>query len=278
MKDEIKIEITVPEDMGEAFPIWQACFGDSGEYINMFLSYAEGHCKCLLARHEGKAVSMFFLQECSAEAHPAYYLYAAATLPEYRGRGIMGGMIEAAANYARGEGKAFIILSPAEESLFGYYEKFGFKAAFSRKIVSLNGAGSEEKASPESGDSLFESREKILKNIPHTRWNEAFLSYAERENAFFGGRTIRFGDSYALARKIGNEALIFELCAEDEAAARAIAEEAMRSFGCETAKIYLPAQSDLFKNRPARIQRNGMALALGGAELKDDGYLGLTLE
>lgn len=52
----------------------------------------------------------------------------------------------------------------------------------------------------------------------------------------------------------------------------------MQILGCEKAEIYLPVQSDWFKDCPARVQKNGMALALCGAELADDGYLGLTLE
>lgn len=121
-------------------------------------------------------------------------------------------------------------------------------------------------------------RESNLKNILHAEWDEAFLRYVERENSFFGGETIRLGDSYALARKNENEALLFELCAEDEETARALAEKAMRIFECRSAKIYLPTQSEFFTDCPTKLQKNGMALALGGAVLADDGYLGLTLE
>ena len=77
---------------------------------------------------------MLFLLESSVcfqgQENRAAYLYAAATLPQYRSRGIMGGMIRFAADFCRSAGFHSIVLVPAEESLFGYYGRSGFKTAF----------------------------------------------------------------------------------------------------------------------------------------------------
>ena len=56
----------------------------------------------------------------------ARYVYAVATLPEYRGRGLAARILKFAQEY---DGQP-LLLAPAEKTLMDYYEKLGFVTAF----------------------------------------------------------------------------------------------------------------------------------------------------
>lgn len=110
--------------------LWNEAFGDTEEEISLFLSIVNE--ENLITRVEdGRVVSQLFLLEGNVvdgkKSTPAYYLYAAATLKAYRGRGIMGELISEAVEKAKREGKGYILLLPGEEWLYSYYERFGFR-------------------------------------------------------------------------------------------------------------------------------------------------------
>jgi predicted acetyltransferase len=66
-------------------------------------------------------------------ALPAEYVYAVATLPEFRGRGYAATLTREAALLAAGEGKSALCLRPGDEGLYAYYAKQGFVKAFARR-------------------------------------------------------------------------------------------------------------------------------------------------
>ena len=69
---------------------------------------------------------------------PGHYIYAAATLPAYRGRGYMASLMAAAALEGAGRGQMFSAVLPAEESLYAYYDS---ELSCSRELVpQLRGA------------------------------------------------------------------------------------------------------------------------------------------
>ena len=80
---------------------------------------------CRYILEDGKAVSMAFLFPCSIKtlegSHEALYLFAAATHPEYKNRGLMTRLLE----LAKAENKV-VILRPANEELVEFYKKRGF--------------------------------------------------------------------------------------------------------------------------------------------------------
>lgn len=117
--------------------LWQEAFGDSKEFILDFLN--EVGCGRAFGFVEGKKLkAMFFLIDSElhhgSETHRAWYLYAAATAKECRRQGIMAALIDKAEALAKLSGVEYIALVPANEKLFLYYEKFGFKKFFYRRI------------------------------------------------------------------------------------------------------------------------------------------------
>lgn len=108
-------------DSDQIINLWHNVFKDSREDIIFFLDNCKNK-KCLGAFVNKKLVSMLFLVDCSFGKLNGKYVYAVATLDEYRGLGIAGSLVETAKKYM----EDFLWLIPAEESLIDYYKKFGF--------------------------------------------------------------------------------------------------------------------------------------------------------
>lgn len=114
--------------------LWHTVFGDSYDYISlMFKPEYEKDIICFCELDGEKAVSAFYLIKNALSfnncLYNGYYLYAAATLPEYRKSGIMSRLIKEAQSYCEEIGFDFISLVPSEESLYSYYSRFGFEDA-----------------------------------------------------------------------------------------------------------------------------------------------------
>ena len=148
--------------------LWNEAFGDSIDSIEFFLRRRFNPKTTVVCEENGKIVSMLFLLEgkvyCENILFSAYYLYAAATLKSHRGRGIMGDMLEFSKKFAAEKGVDLICLKPANDKLFEYYEKHGYKTVFSTKTVSLS-VHSQKKPSIIEADSaceFFEARENAF--------------------------------------------------------------------------------------------------------------------
>lgn len=122
--------------------LWHKVFGDEEEYIRLFFKEAYYDSECFVKLVDGKVVSAFYLLRCkirfSDKTYEGRYLYAAATLPEYRGKGIMSELIGEAVAYCKEVNLDYIALVPASESLYGYYGRFGFVEAMYKYRFTLN--------------------------------------------------------------------------------------------------------------------------------------------
>ncbi len=116
--------------------LWHEVFGDDYDYINLLFSSEFDICDTFLKECDGKVVSALYLLRSNIDfegkRYHGRYLYAAATSPEYRGKGIMAELINEAKLYCEKKKLDFISLVPANEGLYNYYSKFGFKTAMHR--------------------------------------------------------------------------------------------------------------------------------------------------
>ncbi len=122
--------------------LWHDVFGDSEEYIKLFFRKAYYDGECFAETHDGEFISAFYLLKCSVryagKVYEGRYLYAAATLPEYRGKGLMSKLIGEATAYCKDMGLDFIALVPAGDSLYGYYGRYGFQEAMYKYRFVIN--------------------------------------------------------------------------------------------------------------------------------------------
>lgn len=114
--------------------LWNEAFGDSEEDIKEFLDIF-GDCIHTISVNNS-VVSQLFLIPGELNTYKAYYLYAAATLEEYRGKGYMSKLLRTVENYAKDNNAEYILLMPGEDSLYDYYDGFGYKPlCFCRECV-----------------------------------------------------------------------------------------------------------------------------------------------
>ena len=112
----------------ECREMWMEVFGDEREVVDRYMVEFSNEQNMLLHKEQGRVVSMLHIVDIATDYGPTAYLYAIATAPEWRGRGFATELITKAISLARERGSRAVMLIPSEESLVGYYERFGFGA------------------------------------------------------------------------------------------------------------------------------------------------------
>lgn len=172
--------------------LWQEAFGDEREYIEFFLDGCTDKV-CIGATEKGKLVSFLFLLNGSVCKLSCKYIYAACTLKEYRGRGIMGKLISFAKGYCRDNGVDLIFLVPGEESLYSYYEKFGFVTKMMRAQMCF-AAGGEAELFGRCTDvsEISRRRVELLSRLDSFTFDVGTTEYVVREFMSDGGEVYSF--------------------------------------------------------------------------------------
>ena len=111
----------VNSDIPQLKVLWQDIFGDDTKDIDEFFKKLFVHKNTLIWKANDKVVSMLYM----LPYEHSIYLYALATLPDYRGRGIMTSLINEACKIAMSQKANALFLIPAE-GMEAYYEQFGF--------------------------------------------------------------------------------------------------------------------------------------------------------
>ncbi len=199
------------DDFERIAEIWQSSFGDEKEYTDFFLKKRIQSAKTLVFEKDGTVASQLFLLPVTAGTLDGYYLYAAATDENYRGKGMMARLLYEAEKEAVGDGKDFIMLVPGTESLFGYYGKFGYEASFFKYTGTL------EKAKNPQHDTDFSLKAEDAVGFLNSfrnciRWDEEALSYATDEFLSFRGKLVTLKDK-AVIMMSEDEAVV--LCEEE---------------------------------------------------------------
>ena len=109
-------------DIGQLKLIWRQIFEDDEKVIDKFFSLVYDKSRTYVWREHDEIESVLYM----IPKGRGVYLYALATLPRCRKRGIMSSLIEHSLADADEAGAEYAFLIPAEQELCHYYEKFGF--------------------------------------------------------------------------------------------------------------------------------------------------------
>ena len=161
--------------------LWHTVFGDAPSvidtYFNIFYSpdlaateFVDGElAAAAYVMPAGELVYGEAQEKCA-------HIYAVAVYPKFRGRGLGIAVTNRAVEKAKAAGYTAVILHPASESLFGYYEKHcGFTTCFTsnRKFLTSD-RDFGEKADIET---YISCRERLLCNIPHVALSYDILNF-----------------------------------------------------------------------------------------------------
>lgn len=111
--------------------LWKEAFGEEGTYMEDFFQQAASPERGWCYEKEGQTVAMLFGLPCEflnkeGKREKACYFYALATFQSERGKGFMGELIGSVLKELEEQEITQVFLLPARESLFAYYERFGF--------------------------------------------------------------------------------------------------------------------------------------------------------
>lgn len=106
--------------------LWKAAFGDTDAFLDGFFrtAYAPERCRCVV---EGDIpVSVLYWFDCQLEDSRLAYVYAVATDPAHRGKGLCKALMADTMNLLKAQGYDGVTLLPQEEWLINMYKGMGF--------------------------------------------------------------------------------------------------------------------------------------------------------
>ena len=131
----LHIRTSTPDDIPRQRELWQLAFGDEGTYVDNFYNTYYKPERMLLLEEDGvvQAMTAWFDTTFVVPGRGEYraaYLYAVATHPQARGRGLAGRLLSGADGFFRGWGIPAVTTVPAEPSLHRFFGKNGFRECF----------------------------------------------------------------------------------------------------------------------------------------------------
>ena len=106
--------------------LWKTVFGDTDFFIDSFFDVAFSPDRCRCIEENGKIVSALYWLDCQWECQKIAYIYAVATDPQYRGKGLASRLMEDTHAQLKELGYAGAVLKPAK-GLFPFYERLGYQ-------------------------------------------------------------------------------------------------------------------------------------------------------
>ena len=126
---------SVPGDIPTLRELWQLAFGDSGPYVDNFFNTYYRPERMLVLEEDGlvRAMTAWFdttFVVPGAGEFRAAYLYAVATHPDCRSRGLSGQLLAWADEWFRERGIPAVTTVPAQPSLHNFFGANGFRECF----------------------------------------------------------------------------------------------------------------------------------------------------
>ncbi len=140
------IEFANVNDKKELSSLWQITFLEDSQVIDYFFDNIFKDTVTPVIKTNGEITSSLFLLPCKIGHFKGKCVYCAMTKYSHRGKGYMKELLDFSYNYCKENGFDFLFLVPAEESLFNYYEKCGFKKFGQSRKFTFDGTTPETKA------------------------------------------------------------------------------------------------------------------------------------
>ena len=195
---------------------WQTCFDDPQEFVDWNFENNYSPKNTVIAEAEGEPASamqlMPYQMVIGDKALPVRYVSGVATMPEYRGRGLVRSMFDFALSKMHDMGCFISILVPAVD---GMYEKFGYRNICDRVSYfteELPDTERIEEYSPDIIDIVDAIYRKEMESksvyIGKDEWEKILTDLLGLSR----GRVLLFERGYALAYPKDNGFQIAELC------------------------------------------------------------------
>ena len=165
----MKFTCAPTENMEPLLDLWQEAFGESKEEALPFFQEIFPLCRPFRALEGDSLCAMAYALpqtlDWEGNSLPVAYIYAVATKKERRGQGLARRLLDFLGETLKAEGCKGLLLVPAGEDLFQFYEKLGFSVFCHRKPEKLHAASGE--LAPCGEKEYLLKRAALLGEIPH---------------------------------------------------------------------------------------------------------------
>lgn len=158
----MRIEAPAPGVVPGLRRLWKTAFGDTDAFLDAFFSTAFHPGRCLCAMEGDTPVGALYWFDISCDGQPMAYLYALATDPEFRGRGIAHALMDHIHTLLARAGYAGAILVPGSESLFSLYAGMGYRVCSSVSRITAERGESSVPLRPLTPGEYGEARRRLL--------------------------------------------------------------------------------------------------------------------
>lgn len=211
--------------------LWSTCFDDSDAYVDLYFRHRYRAENTLVNVSMGVPVAMLtmlpVIATCPGMEIPARYLFAVATRPDRRGKGLATELLDHAHDWMKDQGIGLSMLVPGSPGLFGFYRRHRYKSIFNLQHARYEAppyrttSGKYLATVPSQLSSLAALRNRFFKNSRlFVSWDESALSYIDMECALLGGSVLTFKHEtmevgYAVCYRIHDGIVAKELVIED---------------------------------------------------------------
>lgn len=109
--------------------LWKLAFGDTDAFLDVFFSTAYDPHRCRCIREGGIIPAALYWMDMDLAGQKFAYIYAVATNPTFRGKGLCRRLMEDTAAVLTARGYDGAILVPQEEGLRAMYARMGYLPA-----------------------------------------------------------------------------------------------------------------------------------------------------
>lgn len=120
--------------------LWKTAFGDTDAFLDSFFrtAFSPVRCRCILEEDRIAAVLYWF--DCTLQEQKIAYIYAVATHPDFRNRGLCRRLMEDTHALLARRGYAAAVLVPQKESLRKMYAGMGYRDAGGLDLIRCTAA------------------------------------------------------------------------------------------------------------------------------------------
>lgn len=109
--------------------LWHLAFGDSEEFIGLFFQTAYAPERCLYLTEDNQITAALYWLDCEFRGQKQAYIYAVATHPDHRGKGLCRQLMDRTHDVLQTQGYTAALLRPADAGLRRMYRKMGYRDA-----------------------------------------------------------------------------------------------------------------------------------------------------
>ena len=113
------IDMPRPGQIAGLRELWKEAFGDSDAFLDGFFATGFSPTRCRVLDWNGRCAAALYWFDCSIEGKKLAYIYAVATLEDFRGKGFCRQLMEKTHRDLQASGYAGCVLVPGSRALFG---------------------------------------------------------------------------------------------------------------------------------------------------------------